>query len=659
MSVRGGKARDQRRRGVLSIACLLLVLLSGSAIGGPPAHTRAAPGVVPALAAPDRELAPLPASAINTTLSVGGLTGYLSPEFWGTTVNNEVHLLRGEATAVNATPVRVLVWPGAMAGEDYDPLTGTHYNTYSGTPSPALTTEAQFVAMCRAIHCISIVQLPAEIDNPSYAERIVNYTEVNLSFQPSYWMLGNEPELWQHWKVPWSQWPTHYTTGPTPTQFGDEVLAYVAKIRNVDNTTPILGLPASGCTCGYWTFAQWISGVLAVTGSKIQAVAFHEYPAGWLGTGDGSLLAFYQTIQSAANIPTRMVAARAAVQSSCSGCNVSVFISELGSALSWSTYGPYAAGFSGALSIAAQVTQAMDVNLTNLDLFATELATSNSWFNQTGYARPDYALYTSILTHLGTAIHPVNFTGLGGSVYGIATGDPNDANRQDLLVVNANITHSIAFTPQFADQSTAAPVQALFWNGSIHTTASNYTTWVEPFTPQPLVQQDPMGLPGSYVLPPQSLVLFESYPAGGTYVRVAAVGVPANTSWYASVGSQFYTTTNRNLSLLLAPGSYTVASVPLPLPIGGKERTPSERLAPFAASPATVSGAYTNLSLQFVPQWRVNVSSSPAAEGSASPDVGWWNASQPLRLSATPGRGNTFTRWSGWGPGSYNGSWPM
>ena len=113
-------------------------------------------------------------------------------------------------------------------------------------------------------------------------------------------------------------------------------------------------------------------------------MAFHEYPAGWLGTGDGSLLDFYGTIQGAASIPVRMIAARHAVQASCAGCNVSVFISELGAALSWSAYGQYAAGFSGALSIASQITQAMDDNLTNVDLFATELNTTNSWFNPTG-----------------------------------------------------------------------------------------------------------------------------------------------------------------------------------------------------------------------------------------------------------------------------------
>ena len=51
-------------------------------------------------------------------------------------------------------------------------------------------------------------KVPAEIDNPSLAEQIVNYTEVNLSFHPAYWMIGNEPELWGHWQVPWKNWPT-------------------------------------------------------------------------------------------------------------------------------------------------------------------------------------------------------------------------------------------------------------------------------------------------------------------------------------------------------------------------------------------------------------------------------------------------------------------
>jgi hypothetical protein len=602
-----------------------------------------------------RSIAPADSAPIDTTLTVNESSVRLSSNFWGTNINNEVRMFRGETDAVNATPARVLVWPGAMAGEDYDPIANVHYNTYNGTPTRALTNESQFVDMCRATHCISILQVPAEIDSASFAEKIVNYTEVNLSFVPAYWMIGNEPELWDHWKVPWKRWATDYTTGPTPTQFGNQVLDYVKAIRQVDNTTPILGLPASGCTCGSWTFDQWIAGVLAVTGDKIQAVAFHEYPAGWLGTGDGSLRAFYGTLQGAAGIPTRMIAARLAVQTACAGCNVSVFISEIGAALSWSAYGAYAIGFSGVLSIASQMTQAMDDNLTNVDLFATELATTNSWFDPTGHARPDYSLYTQIFNHLGDEAHSVSMSGLSHTVYATDTIAPDDQYRQDLLVMNDNITHSISFTPQFAGSPGSSPVESWSWNGSIHNTAVNQTTWVEPYTPVPVPYEFPEGLPGTYTLPPQSLVLFEAYPSGATYVRVNESGVPSPTPWYASVGSRFFTTTADNLSLLLPSDSYPVHSVGIPLPIGGKELHPSERLAAFAPSPMNVTGRYTNLTIGFVPQWRVNVNASPGEGGTVRPGVAWWNDSEPLNLSASPAPGYAFVRWSGWGPGSYSG----
>ncbi|HEY6237991.1 MAG TPA: hypothetical protein VIZ68_02245, partial [Thermoplasmata archaeon] len=498
----------------LPIGLVLVLLLSGSASSPPsPAASVAGPQAASVPGAEAPQITPAVGAVFNSTLTVSPSSVNLSNLFWGTNINNEVHMFRGEADAVNATPTRVLVFPGAMAGEDYNPLTETHYDTYSGAPKHALTTESQFVQLCKATHCTAILQLPAEIDDPILAQQIVNYTEVNLSFVPAYWMIGNEPELWSHWQVPWKNWPSQYTTGPTPTQFGNQVLDYVAAIRQVDNTTPILGLPASGCTCGYYTFDQWIAGVLKVTGDKIQAVAFHEYPAGWLGTGNGSLQAFYGTIQSSANIPTRMVAARAAVQSACPGCNVSVWVSELGAALSWSAYGPYAIGFSGSLSIASQMTQAMDVNLTNVDLFATELATTNSWFDSKGHARTDYTLYTAILKHLGTEAFQVNVSGLGRTLYGIDTVDPNDQGRQDLLVVNDNIVNPISFVPRFAGSSARTPVEVWSWNGSIHSTHSNNTIWVEPYTPTPIPQEFPDGLPARYTLPPQSLVLFEAYPS--------------------------------------------------------------------------------------------------------------------------------------------------
>ncbi|HEV8049287.1 MAG TPA: hypothetical protein VGP88_01705, partial [Thermoplasmata archaeon] len=384
--------------------------------------------------------------------------------------------------------------------------------------------------------------------------------------------------------------------------------------------------------------------------------AFHEYPAGWLGTGNGSLEAFYGTIQSAAGIPTRVIAAREAIQTACAGCNVSLFISELGAALSYSAYGQYAIGFSGSLSLASQVTQAMALNITNVDLFATELATTNSWFSTVGLARPDYGLYTQILDHLGTEAFQVNVTGLGHTLYGIDTIAPNDQGRRDLLVMNDNISKSISFTPKFAGSSEPAAVEAWSWNGSIHTTHSNGTQWVEPYTPNPVPEEFPGGLPSNYTLPPQSLVLFEEYPSGGTYVRVLENGVPAPTAWYASVGSRFYTTTGTNISLLLPAGSYPIGSVGISLPIGGRELTPIERLAPFDDAPLRASGPYANTTLDFVTQWAVNASPSPAIGGSVSPSVDWGNASQPLSLSATPAVGYAFAGWSGWGPGSYNGT---
>ncbi len=636
---------------------ILMVTLSGLAVATPTAPDVPSSGANIRLAGyGPLPAAPIPFSALNTTLTINGSSVNLSSLFFGTTVNNEVRPFRGESDALNATPSHVIVWPGAMAGEDYDPIAGIHYNTYNGTPTHALTSEAQFVQLCRAVHCTAVVQVPAEIDDPSFAEEIVNFTEVNLSFTPAYWMIGNEPELWSHWKVPWSKWGTTYATGPTPTQFGNEVVAYVKAIRQVDNTTPILGLPASGCTCGLYTFDQWIAGVLKVTGSLIQAVAFHEYPAGWLGTGNGSLQAFYGTIQSAASIPVRMVAARAAVHSACPGCNVSVFISELGAALSWSTYGPYAIGFSGALSIASQITQGMAANVTNIDLFATELATTNSWFDPTGNARPDYSLYTEILDHLGPQAFSVNTTGLGHTVYAIDTIAPNDGGRRDLMVVNDNISHAVTFSPEFAEDPGGASVEVWSWNGSIHTTRANNTQWVEPYTANPVPQPYADGLPGTYTLPPQSLVVFEEYPAGGTFVQVNETGVPSPTRWYASVGSRFYETTASNLSLLLPSGPYPISSVGIPLPIGGKELTPSEQLGPFVPSPLQVSGRFTNTTMDFVDQWAVNLTASPAAGGTVSPAPAWWNSSQPLNLTATPSVGYAFVGWSGWGPGSANGT---
>lgn len=642
----------------IAVALLLLLVLPPNLVGSGTGRATLGGGAVPmGPPVPGRPMPLAGATPFNTTLTVNTSSVNLSGFFWGTTVTNEVHMLRGESDAVNATPSRVLVWPGAQAGDDYDPFTDTHYDQYNAVGTHALTNESQFVQMCRATRCLAIMQVPAEINDPAFAARVVNYTETNLSFRPAFWMIGNEPELWIHWGQPWSQWLNGgYTTGPTPTQFGQEIIAYVKAIRTIDNSTPILGLPASGCTCGSWTFPQWISAVLNVTGPLIQAVAFHEYPAGWLGTGDGSLGDFYGTLQTPANIPIRMAAARQAANASCPKCNVSVFISELGAALSWSAYGQYAAGFSGALSIASQITQGMDVNLTNVDLFATELDTTNSWFNVSGYARPDYALYSQILSHLGPRAYAVSLPGLYKTLYGIDTIAPKDGGRQDLLVMNDNINRSIEFAPHFAGNYSGAPVEVWSWNGSIHKTAGNFTTWVEPFTPNPVPTFYPFGLPADYVLPQQALVLFESYPSGGTSVQVNETGLPNGTSWYAEVGPTWHQSTASNFSLLEPAGWYPMNAAGVPLPIGGREHHPSEQLGPWVASPQHFSGSYSNVTVRYGPQWRTKLLPTPAAGGAIAPYVGFWNSSQPLNVTATSNPGYAFEGWTGFGPGSFNGS---
>jgi hypothetical protein len=656
----GAVGRHHGLRWGFAVGLLVLVLvLPEGVLASPTGPPGAAPGVrappVGALAHP-----PAPGAPTRVTLTVNSSYSTLSPEFFGVTINNEVRLLRGETDWLNATPARTLVWPGAMAGEDYDPLNNVHWDTYSGTPKTALTSEAQFVQLCKATRCNAVVQVPAEIDQPTYAEKIVNYTERTLNFTPAYWMIGNEPELWGHWKVPWNNWSWDYTGGPTPTQFGQEVVQYVNAIRKVDNTTPILGLPASGCNCSAWTFYQWIGQVLNVTGTKVQSVAFHEYPAGWLGTGDGSLTDFYRTLHSYAGIPWRVPNARKAVATSTCNCNASVWISELGAALSYSAYGGYADTFAGVLSIGSQLVQSADLNVTNVDLFAAELGTTNSWFTPGGTMRPDYTLYGSILTHLGDRAYSVNVSntsGVGSSVYALDTVQPTDHGRQDLVVYNDDITHAIQFSPKFAGGYDGARVEVYYWNGSIHTSSGNGTTWVEPYTPEPIPIAYPGGLPANFTLPPQSLALFESYPGNGTYVRLTPSGIPAGIPWYASVNGQEYRTTANNVTLFLAPGDYPVGSSPIDLPIGGTERNPAERLAPFPPSPLAVSGTYTNATIGFVPQWRVNVTASPAGGGNVTPMVGWWNASEPLNLSVVgPASGYAFDRWSGWGPGSYNGT---
>lgn len=650
--------------GALLVTLLLVPMGPGAAAPTPreSGQARTAPGT-------------LPRADVPVGLSLGGTPAAVPTSFWGTTVSAEARLLGDEASLLNATHSRVLVWPGANAGDFVNMLNDTLMSVNGSMLSwkPVETNETAFIRVCESISCEAILQVPGEIDDPSFAAAVVNYTEKALGFYPAYWEIGNEPELWTHWKVPWRSWnlpPQNASQVITPTEYAWEVHNYTAILRTADPNIRILGLAGTGRQNGQWPLSEWINATVGLNGPDLAGIAFHVYTAG--NTGALTLPQFYAFDTGTYSLPGRVESARSdisnAMNLTCPTCtDPPVFVTELGSALSHYRYANLSRGFAGGLSMAASETEALDLGVSNVDVFASIFNTSNSWIDPNGTARPDFADYAGILSHLGGSAFPVGLqvpsgaqysganTSLAAGLYGVATVDPLDGNRSDLLLVNENLTTNVSVAPLLPGISGGTPVELWEWSAQSYYSAANATPWVEPTTPGPTSTFLPGGLPSTWVLPPETIALFEAYPSGGAPVTFSAQGIPNGTRWFLSVNGRVSESPTTNLTLMMPAGSSSLVGLPLALPLGTFSPNPVKREASFPPSLLQVGSALQTVPVPFVAQWNLTWTISPSGAGVIAPATGWVNASAPALLTAVPRGYYLVTGWQGSGPGNYTG----
>lgn len=620
-------------------------------------------------------------SVQTTSFNVTSTNYNLSSIFWGSTVSARSPLLANEGNLFNATPTQIVVWPGAGAGDLYDPFTNIIHRDGGGNGTPAITAESEFVAWCKSVHCEAIMQVPGEINDPAFAAEIVNYTERNLSFQPAYWEIGNEPQLWKHWNESWSAWlpvcgrhqvpapgVCQLKSVPTNTSYAEEVSQYIPAMQAANNATPfradplkIIGIAVaarSGSGPGQY-YGDWINATVEVDGPEIAGVAFHEYPAAG-GTGiPANLTQFYAALTGGSGLPGRLIPTeegidRTITQYCKATCHaIPVFVTEIGTALSKRPDGAlYSRGFSGALSMSAEITQAMALNVTNADLFAGVLGTNNSWMNFSGHIHPVYIAYTQIYNHLGPDAFPLNLSGFNQTLFGVGTLAPEDNDRSDLLIVNTNLTTAAAFHPKLPHYVPGSPVEVWYWNGTRTTAVSDgvVVPMVNAASPAPVAEFFPRGLPSAWTLPPQSLVLFEAFAGPAAPVTVSETGLPlnattgeTNTTWFVSPGDGSAVDASDTPSLtLFAPVGELKLLVPSTFPQGTVQSTRFTATSPRGIH---VPSNGTTVGLDFFQQWKLSVGTEPGGAGSVTPPIQWANASVPLQLLAHPQYGYAVSEW--------------
>lgn len=390
-----------------------------------------------------------------------------------------------QAAWINSTTVRLVRWPGGNLSDALDPLAdggrGTLYDG-SGQPAAAATSLPQFVDWCRSVGCSSILTLPGEIDNASYAAAIAHEVVVVLGFTPLYWEVGNEPALWTHWGIPWSEWNVSQALGPTPNEYATEVASYVSAVRSVLPSAQFIGLPGVGTGADD---GPWIRAVVATDGQDLAAVAIHVYPAGAAAPNE-PLASFFATLEGTASIAVRVPADLALLRSVCGTCHIALLVDELGS-ITGRTYPTYVSGYDSAPYIAAEVVDGLYEGAASLELWNLQSTYPNAWASSHGSLGAAYSLYATFLSRLPGGLYPVEFSNGSTGLHGLAgVSSTQGGPVATVFFVNTNTTDAFRLSLASAGfPLTGATVGWTWASGEGHPSGplafpSNVTTVVIP-----------------------------------------------------------------------------------------------------------------------------------------------------------------------------------
>lgn len=429
--------------------------------------------------------------SIPGSLEVGAVSGEVLPGFFGINVHlvGEGSVASGLAGLVNATPF--VSFRFAPQGEATDQI---HNLTYTPTMDGGIAaysyneTDLQFVDWCRWITCQATMMVPAEIDNASEAAATVRYVEQALGFRPEYWAIGNEPQEWTHWGIPWIDWRPTDDSSPTPMQYALEVQQYVVAMKAVDPTIRIIGIES---VLGGTIESSWFRDLVAIDGANLSAVSYHAYPDG-SGSGPGSLAGFFAGLTNPSAFPLNYPATQAIVRSACPSCKIALFVDEFNSALGGS-FNSLMTGYAEVPFLTAAFTTALEEGVARVDFFDLEDPTQMPYAlaTITGQLRPAYELFSDVLDHLvlGTVVNATIEGGPSGSYVALTT----NATNGSLLFSETNESYSLALPLPAGLISPSATVSAYSWSPS---TSSP--------TAVPVVS-DPLQSP--WIVPPQGVLL--------------------------------------------------------------------------------------------------------------------------------------------------------
>jgi hypothetical protein len=443
-------------RRLCTLALVAVLLLTGFTLVSPAAAASAAPG-----------------ASTLATVSVNGVAAREAPTFWTVAVDGVTNAANSEvASLLNATPIKSLRY-GALWSDETNWSTGCFYQGDSQcTPAEALPVT--FGTLCRWQHDLCVLGVPAEPNNPSVDTQLIHWYATQTSWTPTCWAVGNEPEDWSHFNIPWTQWSDRSSPPPPPAQFAHDSANITAAIRHIYPSACVVGLENNDQVrlAGPWTAA------VVAADPNVSAVAIHSYPDNHC---TGPLLAIGNLTSLARNYENAVAAS--------DGKPVYLHEFDMGD-----TGCQYLGTEANAVFVSANAAQALELGIPEFGYFRFYCGTVNTCMVDSNGNRPTpiYTLYSELFTHMDIAT--IRNVTLGGAVdpETFAAEGSDNATDASLLLSNADPT---AWENVSLDGFTPSN-----WTGEIYVQGLNSQVTSAPYVPGTTVE-----------MPPESTVVVKAY----------------------------------------------------------------------------------------------------------------------------------------------------
>jgi hypothetical protein len=556
-------------------------------------------------------------SAPLVTLAIKGVAATETPNFWAVDVDGLTDSANSvEAALLNDTPIKTLRY-GANWIDGDNWTTGCYYNN-NNICSPVQGEPTTFASLCQWLHDQCILGVPAETNNPSAVTAMVHWLATQTSWTPTCWALGNEPDDWTHFNIPWSRWSSDDRSTPTSAQFAADAANLTGAIRHIYPKACIVGIENND---NVRRTTQWTEAVVDAA-PNVTEVAIHSYPDNhctgpYLSTVNLTSLArqYEDAVGAAQGLPV----------------DTQEFNIGLGQCPAQGTE-------TAAVMVSASAAQALELGMPQFGYFRFDCPDGlDCMINSThNILTPVYQLYSQLFTHLDIrTVRNVSLSGPYNPETYAAEGSDN-ATDSSLLLSNAATTGS--------ENISLAGVSPSNWTGEV------YIENTKGVVSRILYEA---GMTVS--LPPESTMVVKMWaPRSSDFpVKFTESGLPSGTNWSVTLNGVTNASTTGAVEFTAPDGSYSflVGSVSAysATPPSGivtvSDGGASQSVTFTATAPALFPVTFTETGLPGESEWSVLLDG--VNHGSLTPTIGFRVENGTYTYTVEPVSGFTVNGTSG------------